>query len=383
MTKRDYYEVLGVSKTASLDEIKKAYRKLAMQYHPDRNPGDKRAEEKFKEATEAYTVLADPEKRKQYDQFGFAGVDGMFSGGQNPFSGGFSGFSDIFSDFEDIFSSFFGGGFGSSSGRERRGRRGRDIVYNLEISLSGAVEGKKVDITFDRMTPCEKCNGSGSSSGTGRTACPACGGTGQIRRSQGFFSIATPCPKCNGTGEVVKNPCLSCSGTGAVLKKVTKTIKVPQGIDNGKMIIIRGEGHAGENGAPAGDLHIKFRIKPHPYFLREGDDLIAEIPISFTQAVLGAEINIDTIDGKTIKLKIPAGCENGKVLRVKNVGMPKLDSPLIRGDMYIRVFIDVPKSLTREERRILEQFRELHGENPKPTPMKISNKNSRMEDIFF
>lgn len=384
MAKRDYYEVLGISKTATVEEIKKAYRKLAMQYHPDRNPGNKEAEEKFKEATEAYTILADAEKRKQYDQFGFAGVEGMFSGGQNPFSGGgFNGFEDIFSGFEDIFSSFFGSGFGSSGRYQKRARRGSDLLYNMEITLNDAVQGKKVDITFDKLSSCEKCHGSGSSSGSGRTACPNCGGAGQVRRSQGFFSIATTCARCSGTGEIINNPCSSCGGRGLVSKKVTKTIKVPPGIDNGKRIIIRGEGNSGEQGSQAGDLHIKFFVKQHLYFVREENDLVTEIPISYTQAVLGSEINVDTIDGKTIKLKIPAGCENGKVLRIKHEGMPKLESPTVRGDLYIRVFIDIPKALNKEEKKILENFKAVHGENQKPTPSKISNKNSKMEDFFY
>lgn len=382
MAKRDYYEVLGVPRNASIDEIKKAYRKLAMKYHPDRNPGNKEAEEKFKEATEAYTVLADPEKRRQYDQYGFAGVDGMFSGRENPFEG-FSGFEDIFSGFEDIFSSFFGGGFGSSTRYKKRVKKGSDLLYTLDISLADAVEGKKVDITFERLEPCDRCHGTGSASGGGRSICPECGGIGQIRRSQGFFSISTTCPRCRGSGEVINNPCFACSGTGLVMKRVTKTIKIPPGIDSGKRIIIRGEGNAGEDGAPYGDLHIKFNIKPHPYFIRQGDDLLTQIPISFTQAVLGGEINVETIDGKMVKVKIPAGCENGKVLRIKNVGMPKLENPSVRGDMYIKLVIDVPKSLTREERRILEQFRDIHGENPKPQPVRISEKESKIDDIFF
>lgn len=380
MAKRDYYEVLGVSKSASVDEIKKAYRKLAMAHHPDKNPGDKKAEEKFKEATEAYTILADSEKRKQYDQFGFAGVEGMFGQGQNPFSGG--GFEDIFGGFEDIFSSFFGGGFGSSSRSSRRGgKRGNDLLYNMDITLNDAVQGKKVDISFEKQSTCEKCSGSGSASGSGKTTCPNCQGAGQIRRSQGFFSIATTCPRCNGTGEVIDNPCKACQGRGVVGKKVTKTIKVPPGIDNGKRIIIRGEGNSGENGASSGDLHIKFNVRPHPYFIREEDDLIVEIPISFTQAALGADINIDTIDDKTIKIKIPQGCENGKVLRIKGEGMPKLDNPAFKGDLYIRVNVDIPKSLNKEERKILEQFKSVHGENQKPSPSKINIKQ-RNDDFF-
>jgi len=382
MAKRDYYEVLGVSKTATTDEIKKSYRKLAMKYHPDRNPGDKSAEEKFKEATEAYTILADPQKRKQYDQFGFAGVEGMFSGGGNPFNGSnFGGFDDIFSGFEDIFSSFFGGGFGGSSRSRRQSRRGHDLLYNMEISLKDAVLGRKVDITYDKLVICDKCNGSGSKSGRGKKTCSTCAGSGQIRRSQGFFSIATTCPTCGGSGEVIDNPCTSCNGKGVVSKKVTKSIKIPPGIDNGKRIIIRSEGDAGENGAPSGDLHIKFHVSEHPYFIRDEYDLIMEIPIDFTQAVLGSEVNVETIDGKTILLKIPPGCENGKILRVKGSGVPVLNSNDKRGDLYIKVTIDVPKHISRNEKVILEEFKKLHGENNKPAPIKISNRN-KLNDFF-
>lgn len=373
MAKRDYYEVLGLSKSASGDEIKKAYRKLAMKYHPDKNPNDKVAEEKFKEATEAYTVLADDSKRSRYDQFGFAGVEGMGAGGGSPFEG-FSGggFEDIFSGFEDIFSSFFGGGFGGSSRRGSRSRRGSDLLYTLDLPLEDAAYGKKVDITFDKLDKCHVCKGSGSKSGNGSRRCPECGGSGQIRRSQGFFSVASPCPRCHGSGEVIENPCGNCGGRGVERTKATKNIKIPPGIDNGKRIIIRGEGEAGENGAPAGDLHIKFRVKPHDYFLREDNNLIIEIPISYTQAVLGDEISIKTLDHKIIKLKIPSGCENGKVLRVKNAGVPFLENPDRKGDLYIKVTIEVPQKVSREEKKILEEFKKVHKENKEPTPKKIN-----------
>ncbi|HOV14089.1 MAG TPA: DnaJ domain-containing protein, partial [Spirochaetota bacterium] len=270
MAKRDYYEVLGLSKSSNVDEIKKAYRKLAMQYHPDKNPGDKAAEEKFKEATEAYTVLSDDEKRKRYDQFGFAGVEGM--GGGNPFQGGgFGGFEDAFSGFEDIFSSFFGGsGFGRGGG-SRRQRKGSDLLYNIDINLEDAAYGKKVDISYERQMPCDTCGGKGSKTGGGKKLCPDCGGSGQVRRSQGLFSISSPCGRCSGTGEIIENPCPSCRGKGLLSKKVTKNVKIPPGIDNGKRIIIRGEGDFGENGTEPGDPHVKFRVKQHEYFYRDGN----------------------------------------------------------------------------------------------------------------
>ncbi len=387
MARKDPYEILGVGKSASTDEIKKAYRKLAMKHHPDRNPGDKTAEEKFKEATDAYTILGDAEKRKRFDQYGYAGVEGMFTGagGGNPFSGGsgiFDGFEDIFGGFEDIFSSFFGGGFRSSSGR-RAARRGHDLLYSVEISLEDTVKNKSIDIAYEKLVTCDTCRGSGSSSGTGtgKRSCPNCGGAGQVRHSQGFFSIATPCPRCNGAGEVIENPCKACNGKGVNQKRVSKNIKIPLGIDNGKKIILRGEGDAGENGASPGDLHIKFSVKQHPHFLRDGNDLIVEVPISFTQAVLGDDINIDTIDNKTIKLKVPSGCENGKILRIKEAGIPFLNNPGRKGDLYIKVYIEVPKSLNRNEKNLLEQYRSLRGENKKPSPTKISNR-SRLNDFF-
>jgi molecular chaperone DnaJ len=379
MAKRDYYEVLGVPKTSSVDEVKKAYRKLAMQYHPDRNPGNKQAEEKFKEATEAYTVLADDEKRKRYDQYGFAGVEGM-QGGGNPFQGGNFDFDDIFSGFEDIFSSFFGGSGGGSRGG-RRVKRGSDLLYNLDISLEDAAYGKKIDITYDKKIICDVCHGTGSKGGEGKRRCPDCGGSGQVRRSQGFFSISTPCPRCHGTGDIIDNPCPSCGGNGILSKKTTKNIKIPAGIDNGKRIIIKNEGDAGENGSPSGDLHIKFRIRDHEYFYREGANLIMEIPISITQAILGDEININTLDNKTIKLKIPASCENGKILRIKNAGVPYLENPEHKGDLYIRVNLDIPKHITKEEKKILEEFRTIHGENQSPTPKKLKERDGNRD--FF
>ncbi len=383
MARRDPYEILGVGKSATSEEIKKAYRKLAMKYHPDRNPGDKSSEEKFKEATDAYSILADPDKRKKFDQFGYAGVEGMFAGGGNPFSGSdiFEGFEDIFGGFEDIFSSFFGGGFRTSTGRRRSVRRGSDLLYNIDISLEDTVKGKNIDIAYEKLVVCDSCNGSGSSSGSGKRSCPNCGGTGQVRHSQGFFSIATPCPRCDGTGEVIENPCKTCTGKGVIHKRVTKNIKIPLGIDNGKKIILRGEGDSGENGANPGDLHIKFNVKQHQYFLRDGDDLIIEVPISFTQAVLGDDINIETIDGKTIKLKIPSGCENGKILRIKEAGVPSLNNPGKRGDLYIKVYIEIPKTLNKNEKSLLEQFRAIHKENKKPSPTKINNR-SRINDFF-
>lgn len=373
MAKRDYYEVLGVSKTASGDEIKKSYRKLAMQYHPDKNPGDKKAEEKFKEASEAYAVLSDENKRKRYDQFGFQGVEGM--GGGNPFQGG--GFEEAFSGFgggfEDILNSFFGGGFsGGSSRRSSRPQRGSDLLYTLEINLEDAVLGKTVEITYDRNAKCEVCRGSGSKNGSGKKKCPDCGGTGQVRRTQGFFSVATTCSRCRGMGEIIEDPCHTCNGTGIVKKRITKTVKIPAGIDTGKKIIIRGEGDEGPDGTVSGDLLIKFVIRPHLYYIREGNDLKIHLPISYTQAVLGDEINMKLLDGKTIKVKIPANCENGKTLRMKGAGVESIEMAGRKGDLYIQFFVEVPSKITKEERSILEKLREVRGENHSPVPKRLS-----------
>lgn len=388
MGRRDFYEVLGVSKSASNDEIKKAYRKLAMKYHPDRNPNDKEAETKFKEATEAYAVLADEKKRQSYDQFGFAGVDGMNQGGGSPFSGGFNfddmfGGGDMFNDLGDIFGSFFGGGRQRGSRGRSGATRGSDLLYSLEISLEDAYFGNKVSIAYEHKTQCDTCNGKGSKSSSGRQTCPTCGGSGQIRRSQGFFSIATPCPQCNGTGQTIKDPCPKCGGSGVIKTKTTKNIRIPKGIDNGKKIIIGGEGDAGENSGISGDLHVRFHVKPHKYFIRDDADLYCEIPIEYTQLVLGSEINLKTIDGKVIKLKIPAGCENGKILRIKNAGMPLLKNPSKFGSLYIKVFVEIPKSINREEKLILEKFKTVHGEMKKASPVDISKKQQNSGSYFF
>lgn len=374
MAKRDCYEILGISKTASADEIKKAYRKLAMQYHPDRNPGDKTAEEKFKEASDAYAILSDENKRKMYDQYGYRGVeDGGGGGSGNPFGG----FEDIFSGgfggggFEDLFGSFFKGGFGGGH-HGSQAQRGNDLLYTMEITLEDAVLGKTTEISFEKDCKCEKCNGSGSRSGKGRKTCPTCHGTGQIRRTQGFFSMATNCPTCYGTGSIIEDPCPGCRGSGIGKKKISKTIKIPAGIDNGKKMILRGEGDEGANNGSAGDLIIKFNVKPHQYYQRNGNDLKLFIPINYTQAVLGDEINIKLLSGKSVKVKIPENCENGKILRVRNEGVEFLGSAGRKGDLYLQLIIEVPAKTTKEEKLLLEKLRKLEGENKQPHPKKIS-----------
>jgi len=324
MAKRDYYEVLGVQKNASKDDIKKAYRKLAIQYHPDKNPGNKEAEEKFKEATEAYEILADDQKKAAYDQFGFAGVDGM---GQSHNWSNFRGFEDIFggSDFSNIFDSIFsglGGGFRRGGGGHGGVRQGANLRYDIEIPFKDAVFGTKVEIQFSHNESCPTCKGSGAASGSGRKTCPACQGSGQIRHSQGFFSLASTCHNCGGEGSIIEKPCMDCGGSGTQKKRQKLSVTIPQGVENGRRLVIPRQGDAGPNGGPAGDLYVIIRIKPHEYFERQDLDLYCAIPISITQATLGAEIQVNTLDGKTIKVKVPAGTQNGKMLRIRDEGVP-------------------------------------------------------------
>ena len=378
MAKRDYYEVLGVPKGASKDDIKKAYRKLAVKYHPDRNPEDSKAEELFKEASEAYEVLSDDKKRQAYDQFGFAGVEGMGGGGgggAQDFSSGFRDFEDIFGDFGDIFGSFFGGG-GGGGGRRGSSRtsaqRGADLRYNLEIPFKDAVFGTKVEISYERHVICPGCGGNGAETGSGRKVCPTCGGSGQVRRSSGFFSIASPCPTCNGEGYIIENPCDMCKGNGVISKPQKLKVTIPPGIESGKRINIPGQGDAGPNGGPSGDLYVYVRVQPHDYFERHGNDIYCVIPITFTQAALGAEIMVPTLEGKKVKVKVPSSTQNGKVLRLKNEGIPHLHNSNRRGDLYIKIRVEVPKKLSARGKELLKELSELEGENKSPDPVPLA-----------
>jgi molecular chaperone DnaJ len=371
LAKRDYYEVLGVSKTSSKDEIKKAYRKLAIKYHPDRNPGNKTAEEKFKEATEAYEVLADDKKRQAYDQFGFAGVEGMAGGGAHDFSSVFRDFEDIFGDFSGFFDSFFGGGTRTRK-RRTRGQRGADLRYDIKIPFKKAVFGTKVDISFVRNEMCRTCNGSGADKGSGKKICPNCGGSGQIRRSSGFFSIASPCPTCNGEGEIIEKPCPECSGRGLLKKNRKIKVTIPAGIENGRRIHIPEQGDGGLNGGPPGDLYVFVHVLPHKFFERQGNDVYCMIPVSITQAALGAEIYVSTLDEKKVKVKIPSGTQNGKVLRLKNEGIPYLQYSDRKGDMYITIRVITPKKLSHKEQQLLKELSRLTGENENPEPVPLS-----------
>lgn len=357
MSQRDFYEVLGVSKSASLDEIKKAYRKKALQFHPDRNPGNKDAEEKFKEATNAYSILSDPDTRQRYDQFGPAAFD-QRAGGFNGFAGDFAGFEDIFGD---IFSSFFGASMGGAANRRTRGRAGRDLKYDLEISFEEAVFGADKQITVERRVQCDSCEGSGAARGSKPEACTQCGGAGQVRIQQGFFTISRTCPGCAGAGEVIKNPCGFCQGTGLRANSTKVNVKIPAGIDHGQRLKLRGEGEAGTVGGPSGDLYVQISVQEHPVFERQESEILCEVPISYVSAVLGAEIEVPTLEGME-KLKVPAGTPSGKVFRLKNRGVQILGTNR-RGDQHVTVTVKVPKRISERQKAALEKLREFDTEN--------------------
>jgi molecular chaperone DnaJ len=347
MNEKDYYKILGVAKSASEEDIKKNYRKLAMQYHPDRNPGDKDAEEKFKLASEAYEVLRDPEKREIYDRYGVEGLRGTgFTG--------FRGFDDIFSTFGDIFEDFFG--FGGTQRRRSHARAGADLRFDLKISFNDAAFGKETEIEIPRTVSCEGCGGTGAKPGTSPVNCPVCRGTGQVTRAQGFFTISTTCGQCHGEGKVVQHPCKDCRGLGRVRTTKKIQIKVPPGVDTGSKLRLRGEGEQGERGGPPGDLFVIIYVEPHDFFSRDGDDLICQIPVSFPQAALGAEIDIPTLNG-TRSLTIPKGTESGEVFRIKGEGFVRLRGHG-RGDELVQVIVKTPRNLTRRQEELLREFEE-------------------------
>ena len=365
--KRDYYEVLGVQKGASAEEIKKAYRKAAMKYHPDRNPGDKEAESKFKECGEAYEVLSDDSKRQRYDQFGFAGVDPSYGGGGNgPYGAGFSGFGD-FGDFGDIFGEFFGGGSRSRGSAQNTPRRGENIMARLELTFEEAAFGCEKEVATPRIENCASCNGSGSADGVIET-CTQCGGRGQVRSVQNFMGMqmqsTTTCPSCNGRGKMVKNPCGTCKGKGKVRKTNRVKVKIPAGVDHGQSVRVRGEGSVGTNGGVSGDLLVEIYIKRHPIFSREDYDVLCEVPISFAQAALGAEIEVPTIDGK-VKYEIPEGTQTGREFVLRDKGIPEVGNARRRGDHRFTVVVETPTRLTREQKELLRQLEGTMEETPK------------------
>ncbi len=364
--KRDYYEVLGVEKGASTDAIKKAYRKKAMQYHPDRNPGDKTAEEKFKEVGEAYEVLSDDDKRSRYDQFGFQGVDPNFGGGSG-FGGGFGGFGD-FGDLGDIFGEFFGGG-GRRTSANNAPRRGENVGVRLDLTFEEAAFGCEKEVSAQRIENCGSCNGSGSADGVIET-CSQCHGTGQVRTVQSFMGMqmqsTSVCPSCSGRGKLVKNPCNTCKGKGKVRRTQKIKVKIPAGVDQGQSVRVRGEGCVGANGGPNGDLLAEVTIRRHPIFTRQNMDVLCEVPITFSQAALGAEIEVPTLDGK-IKYEIPEGTQTGKMFLLSGRGIPAVNNPKRRGNHLFTVVVETPTKLTKEQRELLRKLDDTmdHSETPK------------------
>lgn len=354
--KRDYYEVLGVNRSAGEEEIKKAYRKLALKYHPDRNSGDKQAEEKFKVVSEAYQVLSDSQKRAQYDQFGHAAF-----GDGGPFREGF----DFTSGFEDIFGDFFGEFFGTGTTRRgTRAQRGEDLRYHLNISFEEAVFGTEKKVKIPRQGPCDTCHGTGSRPGSQPRACPTCRGKGQVSFQQGFFNISRTCNQCRGRGTIISDPCGSCNGLGRVRKFHTLSVRIPPGVDSGSRLKLRGEGESGLSGGPAGDLYVDIEVEPHPLFVRDGLDIICEVPISFVHAALGMELDVPTLEGK-VKMKIPPGTQSGKAFRLRGKGV-RDPQGYHQGDQLVRVIVETPTHLTTRQKDLLKEFAALGGEEVHP-----------------
>ena len=360
MAKRDYYEVLGVSRSAEDVEIKRAFRKLAKDYHPDRNPGDAEAEVRFKEVNEAYEALKDPQKRAAYDQFGHAAFEGGGPGGPHGFSGDFSAsMSEIF---DDLFGEFMGARRG---GKRTMRERGADLRYNLEISLREAHDGKSAQIRVPSSITCETCDGSGAKPGTSPSTCRTCGGTGKVRASQGFFTIERMCPACQGRGEIIDDPCPDCHGAGRVTKERTLSVNIPAGVEDGTRIRLANEGEAGLRGGPPGDLYIFLSITPHEFFQRDGADIFCRVPISMTTAALGGHIEVPTVEGGRSRVKVPEGSQTGKQFRLKGKGMPILRAKST-GDMYIQVEVETPRNLTRKQKEILKEFEDASSDATNP-----------------
>ena len=368
MAKRDYYEVLGVNKSASADQIKSAYRKLAVKYHPDKNPDDKTAEEKFKEASEAYHVLSNSERKQSYDNFGHAAFE---NGGRG--QGGFSNF-DFSEHFSDIFEDFFGEGFGGGRRRGRRANyRGSDLRYDLSITLEEAYKGKKQDIKFSTSEKCNTCSGSGSKLGHDAGSCSMCGGRGQVRSSQGFFTVQQTCPQCGGAGEEITHPCTSCGGQGKKQASKRLSVTIPKGVDDGTRIRLSGKGEAGSRGAGSGDLYLFINVHSHELFKRSDENLFFEFPVSIADAALGTSIEIPTIDGSKAKIKIPAGTQSGKQFRLREKGMPHMRGGGY-GDLYVQVNTEVPVNLNSEQKELLEKFREIENDKSNPSIKKFFQK---------
>ena len=362
MAKRDYYELLGVSKGADADEIKKAYRKLAMKYHPDRNPDDKAAEQNFKDVNEAYEVLKDDEKRAAFDRFGHAAFEQGGPGGPGGFEGfGGGGFADIFEEM------FGGGGFGGRGRGPEQTGRGSDLRFNLDITLEEAFHGKNTEIRVPGSAQCDECNGSGASKGSGPVKCSTCGGAGRVRSQQGFFTVERTCPSCHGQGQVIKDPCRKCSGTGRVHKEKTLNVNIPAGVESGTRIRLSGEGEAGLRGAPAGDLYIFLDVRAHRIFQRDGANIHVRVPVPMTTASLGGSVEVPTVDGSRARINIPAGTQSGQQFRLRAKGMSMLRTTS-RGDMFVELSVETPINLTKKQKELMEQFRKEGGDETSHSP---------------
>ncbi len=378
-SKKDYYELLGVPKGATADEMKKAYRNLAKKHHPDANPGNKEAEEKFKEINEAYEVLSDPQKKAAYDQFGHAGAGagpgGFGGGGFRPqdFGGG-ADFEDMFGD---VFNNFFGGTRGGGGRSRNQAQEGDDLRYDLNLTFEQAAFGTAQEIKVRKLSTCDTCHGSGAKAGSGRVVCTTCKGTGQVRTSQGFFTIARTCGRCGGQGEMPGSPCPVCRGNGRVEKERTISVKVPAGVDEGSRLRLKGEGEAGVNGGPSGDLYVFLHVEAHDFFEREGSDLHCEIPVSFVQATLGAELEVPTLEGP-VKMKIPAGTQSGKVFRLREKGLKDPQQNGV-GDLLVTLVVETPTDLNARQKKLLEEFEAISGENNRPEVSKFLHK---MKNLF-
>ncbi|ATU93384.1 molecular chaperone DnaJ [Phyllobacterium zundukense] len=370
--KADYYETLGVARSADEKELKSAFRKLAMQFHPDKNPGDADAEHRFKEIGEAYETLKDPQKRAAYDRFGHAAFE---NGGMNGGGGGFGGAGGFADIFEDIFGEMMGGGRQRRSGGRERGA---DLRYNMEITLEEAYTGKTAQIRVPTSITCDECSGSGAKIGTSPVTCTTCSGSGRVRAAQGFFSIERTCPTCHGRGQIIKDPCSKCSGQGRITEERALSVNIPAGIEDGTRIRLTGEGEAGLRGGPSGDLYIFLSLKPHEFFQRDGADLYCKVPISMTTAALGGQFEVATLDGTQTRVKIPDGTQNAKQFRLKGKGMPVLRQPAM-GDLYIQIAIETPQNLNKRQRELLEEFERMSSQDNSP---QSSGFFARMKDFF-
>lgn len=375
MAKRDFYEILEVAKNASEAELKKAYRRKAQKFHPDRNPDDASAEEKFKEAKEAYEILSNSQKRAAYDQFGHAGVDQSAGGGPGPGGAGPGGFGDVFGD---VFGDIFGGGRAGGGGSNAY--RGSDLRYNLDLSLEDAVAGTTVKVRVPTLVKCKPCGGSGAKKGTKPTGCTTCGGHGQVRIQQGFFSLQQTCPQCQGRGTIISSPCNSCHGQGRIKEQKTLSVKIPAGVDTGDRIRLSGEGEAGEHGGPSGDLYVQVKVRPHPIFVREDSNLSCVVPITFSSAVLGGDLEVPTLDGR-VNLKIPSGTQTGKVFRLRGKGVKSVHGGPV-GDLMCKVEVETPVNLTRKQSELLEAFQEAMEEGAGKHSPRASGWFDKVKNFF-